>query len=439
MRRLPQILHEERDLIVEKLVDKLYEKGVIDEQEYKEMKDEAHAEKQAAEEAKAKSNDPGSMTALFSDKFNWSSADGKNSISIGGRVQLDYRSYDNPTPADGFDIRRAYLGVSGTLNQDWSYALIGNFDTSGSNSQLEYGFLDYKWNDAAQLRMGAFKYLYSYEEITSSRFTDFQERSFVNSWVPGKDVGLMFYGEPKKNVYSYAIGVANGEGKNSNETNAAEDGKDVIARGAVNFAPLVKWENVVAHLGVGYSNGAIAQASPGSQTTEARGLTFFKATAPTGTSMDRTRTGLEGVVAYGPFKLQAETNTVNYNDGAGYDHDIDTYYVAANWTITGESYVKAYTINGLRRIKPKKPVGSGGWGAWDLGIRYSNFDGGGYANTATSTNKANAVTIGLKWIPTNMTRFILNYVDTDFSTPITSGTESVSGEKAITLRAQLDF
>jgi phosphate-selective porin OprO/OprP len=420
---------------MEGLIEKLHDKGVLSDEEYEEMSTEAKAERREEAEAAAKASDPNKLSGSFKEGFKWASKDGKNSIQLAGRVQLDYRSFDNPTPADGFDIRRVYFGVKGKLHNDWTFEVTSNLD----GGDLEYAFLDYEWSDAAQLRMGAFKYLYSFEEITSSRFTDFQERSFVNSWVPGKDVGLMFYGQPKKNVYSYSLGVANGEGKNSNETSATEDGKDIIARGAVNFAPMAKWDNGILHLGVGYANGSVAAGSPGSQRTEARGLTFFTATAPTGTSMDRTRTNLEGVVAYGPFKLQTEFNTANYSGDAGYDQDIDTSYIAGDWLITGETYIENYSINGMKSIEPKNSIESGGWGAWQVGVRFSQFDAGGYANSPTSTNQADAVTIGLTWIPNNVTRFILNYVNTDFDTPITSGTQAVSSEEAVTLRAQIYF
>jgi phosphate-selective porin OprO/OprP len=362
--------------------------------------------------------------------------DGNFSIQLRGRVQLDYRSYDNQTPPDGFDMRRVYFGVQGKLYKDWKYVVVGNLE----NGDLEYALLDYKWNDKASLMMGALKFLYSFEEITSSRFTDFQERSLVNAWVPGKDVGLMLHGGKKK-VWGYGLGYANGEGKNSNEIGVppVDDGKDLIGRVAVNFAPLTGWSNGVLHLGGNLSTGSLKAGSPGSARTEARGLTFFTATAPTGNSMDRERSNIEGMIAYGPFKLQSEYNTANYSGDAGYDQDIDTSYVAATWLVTGESYVDNYDVNGMTSIKPKKSIGSGGWGAWEVGLRYSTFDAAGYVNTPTSTNKADAMTVLVKWVPNEVTRFIFNYVDTQFDTPITSGTEQVGAEKAVTLRAQIYF
>jgi phosphate-selective porin OprO/OprP len=55
------------------------------------------------------------------------------------------------------------------------------------------------------------------------------------------------------------------------------------------------------------------------------------------------------------------------------------------------------------------------------------------------TNKAQAYTLGLKWLPNAYTRFMLNYVHTDFDTPIVAGDVTTDEEHAITLRGQIDF
>jgi phosphate-selective porin OprO/OprP len=155
--------------------------------------------------------------------------------------------------------------------------------------------------------------------------------------------------------------------------------------------------------------------------------------------MDRTRAAFEGVVAFGPVKLQTEFLTANFKADGGYNRDVNVSYVAANWLITGEKYVTNYTSGGMRRIRPDNPVDSGGKGAWELGVRFSRLDAGDYQNTPVSTNKADAVTVGLKWIPDPLVRIIFNYVVTSYSTPILADGVPVNGEKAINLRAQLDF
>ena len=394
------------------LLDKLTEKGVLTEEEANELRD---------------SNE---LTGSSKGKFEWKSEDGDSSIQLRGRVQLDYYSFDHDGQEEGFDIRRVYFGAQGKLYKNWSYAAIYNFD----GNDLEYAYLDYKWTDAARLRIGALKYQYSFEEYTSSRFLDFMERSFVN-------VGVMFYGQSGKNVLSYSLGVLNGCGKNCTQDDPKADGLDYTGRLAANFAPLMNWENGVLHIGGAYQTGDQPRDDPANQGTEARGLTFFNGTGPTsGDKMERTRTQLEGVVIFGPIKLQGETVRENLSADGGFDRDIDAAYVSVNWLITGEKYIDNYSINGMGGIKPNKSIENGGRGAWEVGVRFSQFEADNqYVVSTTSTNKADAFTAGLKWILNEHVRFMLDYVKTDFDTPIMAGTEMVNSEKAVNLRSAIHF
>jgi phosphate-selective porin OprO/OprP len=88
---------------------------------------------------------------------------------------------------------------------------------------------------------------------------------------------------------------------------------------------------------------------------------------------------------------------------------------------------------------PNKPFGSGGWGAWEVAVRYSEFDASDFTASTNFTNKADAFTVGLKWIPVTNVRFYLNYVDTQFDTPITVNGEQYDDEQAVTLRAAIYF
>jgi len=406
--------------VADDLADTLYKKGVITEDEYKQL------------------DDGSQLTGSSDGKFEWKSKDGNSSIKLSGRAQLDYRTFDNnDATTDGFYMRRVYFGADGKLYKDWSYEVVYNLVAN----EMEYGYLDYKWSNAAALRMGQFKYQFSFEEITSSRFTDFMERSLVNQWVPGKDIGLMLHGEPKKNVYSYAIGIANGSGKNEDPYDPPADGQEFIGRFAVNFAPMMNWKDGVVQLGVNYATGQMPGTdSPGKATTEAKGITFFTATAPGTQTMDRDRANIGGLVIFGPVKVQGEWLKANYSADGGYDRDIDTAYIDATWLISGEKYIDNYTINGMKTIEPLHSIKSGGKGAWEVGIRFSQFEADDqYAVTSTSTNKADALTLGLKWIPVTNVRFLANYVQTNFDTPIVANGEALDDEKAFIMRAQIYF
>jgi phosphate-selective porin OprO/OprP len=440
----------------EALIDKLREKGVLTEEEYQEMRTEARAERRAQalkeaneseKAAKKAESAPSELTGKFKDGFSWESGDKQHSISLSGRIHADYRSFDidstNSNTANTFDIRRAYLGVSGKLYNDWTFEVTSDV----ANGTLEYAYVNYKASDAAQIRMGAFKMPFSFEELTSSRFIDFQERSLVNAFVPAKDQGLMIHGEPVKNTFAYAVAAMNGSGKNTDEANAVADDKDIIVRGALNFAPMAQLSDAVLHLGAGYTMGTLPgnSALTGGIRTEGRGITFLTVNAPGAATdeTDRERTGLEGVLAWGPLKFQTEwVKSAFENTTAAYDREIDAYYGAVTWLITGEKYADFYTLNGMRAIVPNRPFkkGAEGMGALELGVRMSKIDAGDLtAGQFTGTNKADAITVGLKWVPVTPVRVYLNYTQTDFDTPIAviGGTED--SEKAITLRTSVFF
>lgn len=443
---------------METLLEKMHEKGLLTDEEYQEMRSQAREErrKEALEKAnaeekaaKAKEAEPTTLKGKFSDGFTLESGDKQHSISISGRIHADYRSFSedstgNANSADTFDIRRAYLGVSGKLYDDWTFEATSDI----AAGTLEYGFLNFKASDVLQFRIGAFKMPFSFEELTSSRFIDFQERSLVNAFVPAKDQGLMIYGEPVKNTFGYWLAAMNGSGKNTDEPNSVVDDKDLIARAAVNLAPITGLSNTILHLGANYSTGTIPGnvAPSGGVRTEGRGLTFFTPTAPSATATDETdreRLGLEGVVAWGPLKFQTEFLQASFeNSAVAYDRDIDAFYGSLFWMITGERYADSYTLGGMRAIKPNNPYkkGAGGIGAWELGVRFSKLDASDLtAGQFTGANEADAMTIGLKWIPVTPVRLYLNYTQTEFETPIAVVGGTADEEKAITLRAAVFF
>ena len=62
-----------------------------------------------------------------------------------------------------------------------------------------------------------------------------------------------------------------------------------------------------------------------------------------------------------------------------------------------------------------------------------------FPNITQGTNKADAYSLGLKWLPNYYTRFMVNLIHTEFDTPVTVNGQNTTYENAITLRAQVDF
>jgi phosphate-selective porin OprO/OprP len=442
---------------LEELLDTLHGKGVLTEEEYQRMRTDVRASRradalkeanEAEQAAKKKERAPTELTGKFKDGFSWETGDGKNSIAVTGRVQADHRSFSNDSlngnAADTFDLRRAYIGVQGRIAEDWTFDVTADFGAQSNTSHLDVAWVNYGGYKQAQFRAGQFKMPMSMEELTSSRFIDFQERSLVNAFVFGKERGAMLHGELTKGLY-YGLAMANGAGKNTNEGDATMDDKDYMGRVALNVAEMIDNKNMVLHAGGAYATGKLpANQSPvgGGLRTEGRGMTFFQTAnmGASGVSLDRDRNQLETSIAWNWLKLQGEWIKTKY-ETPSIDKDIDVYYAEALFMLTGEKYADSYRSGAYAAIKPNRPFrrGAEGWGAWELGVRYTNFDAGDFAPSAGFTNKADAITVGLKWIPNTNTRVMLNYVDTSFDTPVNVVGGTADDERAITMRLQMYF
>lgn len=476
-----------KDKMIE-LLDKLKAKGIISDEEYDELsgntpeaRAEARAErrKQAVREATEAQKAEGAKeryNGRWNNGITFATPDNRNSFNISGRVHADYRYFDENIAPSGFDVRRAYLTLSGKWNEWLTWDITGDFaqpTTSSSGGQSNGGsMLDVAWVNAAysdglQFRAGQFKMPFSLEQLVSSRFLDFQERAMLDALIPAKERGAMIHGAPFLG-FTYGLALSNGQGKNGNESNPRADQPDIIGRVTFNFAEMLNQQTkAVYHLGFSGSEGYLPFNSSGQAgTTEARGYQFFAPAAFAGDNVHRTRYGIEGAVAYGPVKAQGQWVQVNYegkNGTTSYDKSIQSWYGELMWMVTGERYAESYRNGVFGRLVPIQNYVPGGdsWGAWELGLRYSMWDGSDFqlasANNGTGVQvvtslsaptlvtKAQALTLGAKWIWTPNFKIYFNYIDTKFDSPVTITTLgpverfTTDRERALTMRAAFDF
>lgn len=418
--------------------------------------------------------------AAFKDGITFEDGSGNWQIAINGRIQADYRHFNPDTDAaDTFSLRRARLGGTLTFYKDFVARVEGEY--SGGSTSLTYGYFDINKFKQAKLRMGQFKPFYGLERSMSTNFLDFQERSMADSLLGSTyDRGIMVHGAPLNGVY-YSLAYLNGNGT-SDENNATDDGKNIAVRLTGNLAQMAEWNNAVVHAGAwwagsGGNEGSRRQANfiPTGQ-TEGRGAQFFSTVCVTGAcggtaatanafkdNVERTRAGGELALAYGPVKLQGEYIRNNF-DGPNYSRDINAWYASLMWNVTGEPFSDMYKDGVFGRLKPRKNYQSGndGWGGFQLGVRYSKFDASDFVTTntagtgvlgvttsatadglVTATNEADAWTLGANWILNPNVRLVMNYVHTEFESPVTvrvnGANDTFDSEDALTMRAQFDF
>ena len=430
------------------LIDALITKGVLTEDEGALLAKGRKAEKKSE--------------GTVSKKLELVSPDGKSSVKLSGRVQADYRHFeaspDSKDEEDEFSMRRVYLGASGKWNEYIGYK--ANLELSSGNMKLGEGYVNLEYFKPAQFLFGQFKTSMSLEERTSSRFTNFTERSYVNNAgiTEGKDTGVMLHGTPTKGL-NYSLAVVNGYGMNNGLTDNNDDSLAYIGHVDVDLATMNKWKGKVFHIGASAKMQDIDVSNYMSlvkmeQGSIGKGYKFYAASANAGVTETDLRTfGGELAFANGPWKVQAEYATTNFDSNID-DQDIKAYNLEAGWLITGENYADSYKSKSMGgkfdRIKPNSnfnPENGKGIGAWEVALGVSKFDASdvteasaGYDITAAMANEAKSWRAGLKWILDPNTRMMLSYVDTDFDVSGNTSTYTgINDEQAINFRAQFDF
>jgi phosphate-selective porin OprO/OprP len=414
----------------EKLIKLLIKKGIITEDEAEALIEEAINEKE--------------VTVKYDNGFKMATRDDDFKLQLGGRVQTDLRVYNSDHPEDNtFDVRRARLFAQGRLYRFWDFKVQVELE-GGSSSRLRDGHFTFNYFKNAQLRFGQFKQPFSLDVLTSSKYGDFIERSTLSALAPARDVGVMLYGPLFRETLNYQLAVSNGNGVDANGED--NDDKDVALRLVV--TPFGNGASVFRdlHLGGNFTYGREDDDTV-SVRTEARTRFFEFDDVDVD---DRTRFGGDLAWVYGPFALKGEYVTVAYDDieegtaGGDFSADIDAWYVSATYFLTGEN--SKWKTGTFRRISPRKNFDpkNGGFGAWQVGFRYSQFDAENKFITKgvvddDYVDDADAWTIALSWWPNPMVRLMANYVHTDFDGKLRTGGESLSDEDVFLMRFQLEF
>ncbi len=418
--------------VLDEVLDILKEKGQISEEKYQELKE------------RAKKEGAGKILAGFE---GWTpyikSADGQHQIKINGRLHFDFRAYEegsrnldgnrsnlSPNRSDlvtNFRVRRARIGIDATFFKYLDFKVEGDFGEQGTPFILTDGYVELKYFPEARFRGGQFKVPFSFEELTSSRFIDFVERSVVNNLVPARDVGVMLHGRLLGGLLEYYGGYFNGTGQNTFENNDSKDFAGRLLVRPFQFAgiPALSKFHVAGHATFGDQDVNPAPSPPPANSLQGRTdgrFVFFPRVASRG---DRLRYGFEAVYALGPFGLYGEyirteqernLNPDNSNIG---DLEGEGWYVAGTFFVTGEekNHGKA------PKVKPMNPR-TGDWGALELAARYAQLDFSSKGPLPSpGANAVDALTVGFNWYLSPNVRMMFNFVqnwfENDLMTPIT--------------------
>lgn len=403
--------------VLDEVLDILKEKGQITEEKYRELRD------------RAKKEGAGKILAGFDGVTPYiKSVDGQHTIKFGGRLNFDFRAYEDDARnlngtdlTTNFRVRRARIAVDATFFKHLGIKVEGDFGEGGA--QLTDGYVELKYWPELRVRGGQFKVPFSFEELTSSRFIDFVERSVVNNMVPTRDVGAMLHGTLLGGMLEYGGGIFNGRGQNASETNDSKDfaGRLLLRPFKTMGIPALEKVHVAGHFTYGDQDSA----------TSLRGRTdgkfvFFN---PVPTRGDRLRYGFEAVYAYGPFGLYGEyvrSEEEREGLGAGGSNLADVegrgWYVAATYLVTGEDKVHGKAP----KVKPANPR-TGDFGALELVARFAQLDFDSddpLPGSLPTGNRVDALTVGFNWYLSTNVRLMFNWTqnwfDDNRGTPFTA-------------------
>ncbi|GIL41301.1 OprO/OprP family phosphate-selective porin [Roseiterribacter gracilis] len=438
------------------------------------------AEKQrvaAAAQVKTEAMKPTDVVAsLPNGRPTLSTRDGEFTFQMFGRVHFDAASYFDQKKGtqdlnSGTNARRIYWGVQGKFARDWEYELSVNAGGSGNDGPVNLldARLTYAGLPGVKIDIGYINPFLNLEEATSSNDIVFFERAAQSNIIEGlagtdgrSAIGVRSNGD-RWFAHSYLTGSA---ANNNPNGNSGDEQLAVIGRGV--FLPY-KSDRGVIHVGV---NGTYVFQTPQlntpggkrvlnySERPELRvdGTQFLNTSNNNATggsyNIDRAyEYGLEFLAIYDALHLQGQysrfgldTRDITVPGSAAKispNVEFSGWYAQASYMLTGEQ--KPYNI-GTGAPGPLTPIrpfslSEGGWGAWEVGLRYSTVN----LNDASqgfivNGGRQRVWTAALNWYVNRNVRFLFDYINGDVDKHA-FGTNAQTGVafQAIATRAQFNF
>ena len=343
------------------------------------------------------------VSALVLDRQRWLSQDEANKEQV--EVEL--------TDFDGGEIRGFRFGAIGTLNfkKPWVYTFFAatnafdkGFDSDDTDDITLFDYrLDIPLWKRSTLSLGKQKEPISMERLMGGMFLMMQERTSVSdSMMPSRNVGVVFNGTIPSERVSYAVGVFNDWFDAGEKLD--ESATQVVGR--VTGLPFVsEGGGSLLHLGFGVRHTNAKQGLHYRTEPEFNLAPDFVDTmrveANSATTFD-----FEVSAVRGPLWVSSELVTTLVRSPSVGDPTFGGYHVTAAWTLTGEA--RSYNRRGgvLNRYPVARSVNQGGWGALEVGARWSHLD---LTDGDVAGGEMDVATLGFNWWLTPVFMVNVNY------------------------------
>ena len=356
-------------------------------------------------------------------------------IDLKGRVQMDGRRFDPRIDEDAFDIRTLRIGLKGDLTKHFDWEIEREIDevvivTEENQNLVDIGAVEPVWRlgdwkdvfinwstfDVLRIKAGRFKMPFGLEQNTSVSDLDFAYRTLGSTKIaPGRDRGVMAYGELFGGSLAYEAGVFDDDGDNGEleEPRFVQEGEDLENIGP-SFAARVVGELFRrlpvhdrlkgAEIGVAFTRSYVPEGLNSLRGEDLWGFDFFE---PVYVKGHRQRIGLQWDWSPGPTGFRAEwmrsreQRLGQSNRNADLSDFIGTaWYTSATWIVTGEDKDSDVT--------PNHPLFQGGFGLVEIGARFDRLTFKSATTTGTAfrnprsdfllPNSVSTFTAGANWL-----------------------------------------
>lgn len=338
---------------------------------------------------------------IFSALFSFLLAGNLNSqdFKIRGRLHLDafYGISEAGDFSNGFNNRRARLGMDGKIHGNWDGRIEIDFADAGispNDFRLRRSF-----DHGGRLWIGQFKVPQGLNELTSSNEITFIERSTpTNVIADSRRMGVAYEYFGSSTSFKTML-----FGRSLGERGAVEGNMPLgvafrgvfapeIAGGILHLAGSAVYENLMDNNTIRYRDRPEARDSKGGS---------IRLIDVTVTDVESTlKYGAEALFINGPFSVEGEYLRAAVNRNSGEEPVFSGWHVQTGYVLTGES--RSYSKGAVGTVSP-----AGEKGAWELAVRYSYMD----LNDAGFTGGVQKnIALGLNRYVTSKLRFMGNLV-----------------------------
>lgn len=379
-------------------------------------------------------------------------------VDVRGRAQFDWRWFDPDVGEETYDLRTLRLGLKGRLTRHFDWEIEREIDKAANLEEEVEKWRFGQWKDVYanwttfdtfSVKGGRFKMPFGLEQNTGVSDLDFAYRTLGSTKIaPGRDTGVMAYGEFLDGALLYEAGVFDDDGDNGEleVERFIQDGQDLEDLGP-SFAARVVGELFRglpvhdrlkgAEFGFAYTRSNVPEGLNSLFGEDVWGYNFVERVYVNGT---RQRLGLQADWSPGPLGFRAEwmqsreerLGQSNRNEDLS-DFIGTAWYTSATWIVTGEDKDSDVT--------PNDPLFRGGIGVVEIGVRYDSLtfesaskEGADFTNPRAdhlTPNTDGTLTFGLNWMPIRWVKVVANGIRQSFSdvsrVPIAGTTDYWSG------------